>query len=245
MRARAGWLLAGLIAVGFAFVATVAAQEPAVTGATCVTRYDMSARGITVGHEQMARAKVTRAGKEWVESRENLDFVVNLLVYRYSRKSEEVALTDSSGLCAYHLSMVENGKRKEISGELRDGLFAFTVTENGSNRTWSLPKTEFDCTMQETPEQCVTKPGDTKTLRVLDPGDQAVVKCTYRYVTSEPITVGKRKVDCRVVDSEDGQNKVRTWLTTDTLGGVVLRQDGVNGRGPYSLRPTSHVAEVF
>ena len=229
-----------MVAVVFALAASDAlAVAPASTSAVHVARYALVSKGVTVGHVQATRSKVLREGRECVQLRVHTEVKVDLLIFRYSLKSEETWVTDPAGLIAYGLTSVEDGRRKTISGESHGGFFRFDINEEGRSRTWEVPRSAYDYAGDDSPAQLPGRAGEVKTFRVLSPGDLAVVGRSYRWVSSESVTVGDRKVICRVVDVEDPSAKVRRWFTVDELGLLLLREEAREKRGSYSMRVTS------
>jgi len=227
-------------AVVFAALITTIAlvADPASTAAVHVIHYDLASKGMTLTHVEAVRSKVMRDGQECTELRLTTETKFDLLVFKYALKSQEILVTTPTGLVAYSLDSVEDGKRKTIFGQWRQGVFHFDVTEDGQSRTWEAAPAAFDFATDDGPAQRLEPADGAKTFRVLDPEDLAVVARTFRAVAAEPLTVGDRKVTCRVVEIEDDNMKIRRWFTTDELGLVVLREDGCEKRGTYSMRAT-------
>lgn len=203
-----------------------------------VTRFDLISHGMTVGHGSIIRTPTLRDGKSCMELRLIIESKVDLLLYKYALKMDEVWVTDPSGLIAYKLDSIENGQHKTITGELRNGVFHFEITEAGQKRIWTTPRTAFDLAADSQPEQALADGKVTK-ICVLDPAICTITERIYRGTGPEMLTVGKRQIMCNTMTIEYPGAHIRRWFITDEFGSLILREDGRQQRGTYSRRAIS------
>ena len=223
-------------------MAMAAPCEPAVRAEfpaeAHIMRFDLISHGMTVGHGSVTRAPALRNGKACMELRLEIESKVDMLLYKYALKMDEVWVTDSTGLIAYKYIGTENGRQKTINGELRNGVFHFEITEAGQKRVWTTPRAAFELTANGHPGQALAK-DEVKNICVLDPATCAISERKYRGTGAEMLTVGKRQVMCDTVTIEYPGAHIRRWFITDKFGPLILREDGRERRGTYSRRATS------
>ena len=227
--------ITALMALAMQCVTAVNA-EPAT--AAHVTRFDIISHGMTVGHGRIERAPALRNGKSCKELRIIIESKVDLLFFKYTLNMDEVWVSDTSGLIAYKLDSIENGRRKTITGELQDGIFRFEIIEAGQKRVWTTPRKDFDLASNSHPEQ-VLADGEVKKFGVLDPNGCTITERIYRGTGVEMLTVGKRQIMCNTISIEYPGSHIRRWFITDEFGPLILREEGRKARGPYSRRAKS------
>lgn len=203
-----------------------------------VTRFDLVSHGLTVGHERIIRAPTLRNGKPCMESRLIIESKVDLLFYKYALNMDEVWIADESGLIAYKLDSIENGRHKIIIGELRNGEFRFEITEAGQKRVWSTPRASFDVAANSHPDPTTANDKATK-VRVLDPATCVITERIYRGTGAETLTVGKQQIECNTITIDGPGTHLRRWFIADEFGPLILREDGREKRGTYSRRAVS------
>lgn len=230
-RKAAAWL----VALALAGAPGARADAPP---AEHVTRFELVSHGMTVGHARLVRARALRDGKPCREQRLTIESKVDLLVFKYALNSEETWIADDSGLLAYTLDSVENGRRKTAAGALRDGIFRCEITEQGKTRAWTAPRAAFDLDSSGVPAPPPAA-GAATNVAVLDPAAGAIVQRVYRTAGRETLTVGGRQIPCETMTIEGPGLRIRRWIATDEFGPLVLREEGHEKRGPYSRRAVS------
>jgi len=203
-----------------------------------VTRFDLISHGMTVGHGRIIRTPMLRNGKSCMELRLIVESKVDLLLYKYALKMDEVWISDTSGLIAYKLDSIENGRHKTITGELQNGVFRFEITEAGQKRVWTTPRTAFDLASNSHPEQALAD-GEAIKICVLDPATCTITERIYHGTGMEMLTVGKRQIMCKTMTIECPGTHIRRWFIMDEFGSLILREDGREKRGTYSRRAIS------
>lgn len=224
-----------------AFIAAATTYVPAVNAddsTVHVTRFDLISHGMTVGHGRIIRTPTRRDGKPCTELRLITEAKVNMLLFKYALTMEEAWVTDASGLIAYKLDSIEDGRHKTITGELRNGIFYFEITEEGQKRVWTTPRTAFDLASISYPEQTPAA-GEEKKIFVLDPATCTITERIYRGAGTEMLTVGKRQIMCKTMTIECPGTYIRRWFIADEFGPLILREDGRQKRGTYSRRAIS------
>jgi hypothetical protein len=201
-----------------------------------VTTYDLYSKGLRVGSVRTERQRVQRDGRELVSCRVKTDVNVRIPFFRYSLDSEEECLIDEQGAVAYWQIRKEDGNRRTIQGELTDGAFLFTIRDNDEIRTEAISREDYDMTSMDSVELQLARPGDEQTLRILDLNLLVLVERRYHWVKSEKIAMGGTAVSSRVVDFMDPNKQIRRWVTGDDLGLVIVRQNGREQAGSYSMR---------
>lgn len=217
-----------------------AAPEP-LPSSTHIAKCELISHGMSVGHGSITRKSIMRNNNLCTEVRLQIDTRVNLLVYKLDMKMDECWVSDASGLVAYNWKSTENGRTKEISGELRNGVFQFVIIEQGKKRVVSIPREDFDVAAiqcQVLPEQALRE-GESKEVRVLDPSTCTVVKRVYHGTGKKALTIDKTEVMCETVMIEEGNTHIERWFIEDALGPLILREDSDQKRGSYSRRVTS------
>ena len=227
--------IAALIAMATPWVPAVNADS---STAVHVTRCDLISHGITIGHGRIIRVPTIRNGKSCLELRLIIESKVNLLFYKFSMQMEESWVTDKNGLIAYKFDSLENGRRKTITGKLRDGIFHFKTVEAGQKHVWTTPRTAFDLASISHPEPALAD-GETKKIRVLDPSTCTITERIYRGTGTKMLTVGKRQIMCNTITIEYPGTHIRRWFITDEFGPLILREDSRQKRGTYSRRAIS------
>jgi hypothetical protein len=227
--------IAAFIVITMRCVFAVNTDNPA---AAHITRCDLISHGITIGHGRIIRAPTLRNGRACLELRLIIETKVDLLFFKFSLKMDEVWVTDTSGLVAYKLDSIEDGRRKTITGELHNGVFHFEIIEAGQKRAWTTPRTAFDLASNSQPEQVLAN-GEVKKINVLDPSTCAITERIYRGTGTEMLAVGKRQIMCRTITIEYPGTQIRRWFITDEFGPLILREDSRQKRGTYSRRAVS------
>jgi hypothetical protein len=190
---------------------------------------------MAIGHGSITRTQTSRNGRPCTEVRLQMDTRVNLLLFKFTMKMDETWVLAANELIAYTWDSTENGKRKTVAGELRDGTFHFEITEDGTSRVWSAPRTSYDLTSIGQPEKPLA-PGETLKLRVLDPCEGVIEERLYCGAGTENLTIGKQSAACQTVTIEYAGNHLKRWLIADAFGPLILREDGDLARGAYSRR---------
>ena len=200
-----------------------------------VATYDLHAKGLKVGRVVTTRSRVTDGGRSAQRTEVTTAVDVNLLVYRYRLSSREVFLSDDRGVYALDVEREEDGVREVARGRLEEGAFRLTLTETGAVRTLSFPRGDYDCCSLDAPELAL-QPGQSVTRRVLSVGSYTLLDRTYACLREERVTAGGRSYPCRVVDFTDALKSGRRWYLADEFGFCIVRQDGRDKAGAYSLR---------
>jgi len=226
-------LLGPLAATLSALACVCSGDVRAAAASARVTRCELFTHGMTIGHGNITRTHATRDGRPCTEIRLRMDTRVNMLVYKFTMTMDETWVMSGNELIAYTWDSTENGKRKTVSGELRDGVFSFAINENGKARTWSAPRAAYDLTAIGQPDKPLA-PGETRTLRVLDPCECTVGERLYRGSGDETLKIGERAVACATVTIDYAGDHLRRWVAADEFGPLILREDGELKRGSYS-----------
>ena len=204
------------------------------------SRYDVIARGMTIGEVTTVRRREVHDGATLVRCDVVARINVNLLVYKYSLASHETTLGDSKGVVEYALDKTENGVHRSAKGSRHDGIFHIDATEGDHSRHVVIPLDSYDYATVDGPERLLTKPGESRTFRVFAVDELSVVNRTYTLLPEETVEVGGKRVPCRVVQYEDPNKSGKRWFIIDDLGLCILHQDGKDSDGAYTLRMKSH-----
>lgn len=214
------------------------AETAIAAKSTHVARFELYSHGMTVGHGRIIRKSIMRDKTPCTEVRLVLETRVNLLVFKLDMRMDESWISDADGLVAYSWKSTENGHDKQISGELRDGVFEFKITEQGSERSVSIPCADFDVAAIE----CRIQPGRTlaegesREVRVLDPSRGTVVKRVYHGTGRKTLTIDKKEITCETVLIKEEKTHIQRWFIEDALGPLILREESDKKRGSYSRR---------
>ena len=187
------------------------------TPAARVTRCDLFSHGMPVGHGQIIRAPALRGGRPCTEIRLMMETRVNLLVYKFAMTMDETWVMAANELIAYAWDSTENGQRKTIAGELRDGIFHFEITENGKARVWTTPRKSFDVAAIDCQPGQTLADGETRNVRVLDPSTCTIAERTYLGTGKKTLTVGKSRILCDTVMIAYSGTRLQRWFTADAL----------------------------
>lgn len=214
-----------------ALAAPVRAAEPGAH----VSRYEVRSRGLRVGDVVTVREAEQRPDGRYVRVRVEQGIKVSLLWLSVRRDVTEEALLGPDGVIEFHRRARVDGHATDVDAALRDGVFHFVIREDGVERAWDVPRADYDITSVDGFELRVG-PGESVTKRVLSLGELQVTERTFRGRAAETLRVGGRSVACRVVDLEDAQKQSRRWVVEDDWGMAVVRQDGRDRAGAYSMR---------
>ena len=206
-----------------------------------VSRYEVRSRGLRVGDVVTVREVEQRPEGRCVRVRVEQAIRVSLLWLSVRREVTEEALLGPDGVTEFHRRARVDGQSTDVDAALRDGVFRFAIREDGVERVWNVPRTDYDITSVDGFELGVP-PGTAVTKRVLSLGELEVTERTFRGRAPEALRVGGRSVACRVVDLEDGRKQSRRWVVADDWGMAVVRQDGRDRAGAYSMRLSAEAA---
>lgn len=209
---------------------------PVTVESANVTRYDLVSKGFTVGHVRTERSRVDRDGRPCVRCTVTTDVKVNLFFFSYALHAKETSLASDRGAIEYTREATEDGVHMETRGRLQGDTFHFEIVRNGATSTVDVATNTYDVTSMDNVELQLPHEGDARTWRVLELQDAAVAKRSYSRLPFGRVTTGTRPVECVVVEFRDPDRNARRWITTDDLGMVILRQDGTDKAGSYSMR---------
>jgi hypothetical protein len=210
---------------------------PSAASAT-ETRYDVVAKGMTVGSVvAVQKATGEDGGAKRIRYENRTDINASFLWFGYRSSTTERAEILGDTMVGYARKGEENGIPVRIEGRLSGEVFRFTVVKNGEHTTLSIPRSSYDHTTMECPEATMSfGPDGNVALRVLDTEYLQVVTRNYHLVGEETCRVGKKEFRCRVVDFRDTHKNTRRWIGRDGDAVIVFRQDGKNPSGSYSVR---------
>jgi hypothetical protein len=171
----------------------------------------------------------------FVRVRVEQNIKVSLLWLKVQRESTEEALLGPDGVVEFRRRARVDGREIEVDAALRDGRFQFAIREDGRARAWEVPRAGYDITSMDGFELQVAA-GTSVTKRVLSLGELEVTDRTFRGQPAETLQVEGRPVTCRVVDLQDARKQSRRWVREDGWGMAILRQDGRDASGAYSMR---------
>jgi len=213
------------------------AELPRLQGRTM--HYRISSRGFGVGEMKTVIAPVQHAGARAVHFESNLEIAANLLFFKVNSTSREDAVIGENGTLSYRRKGQDNGKSSEVDATLEAGVFRFRINDNGVTRLVAVPRSSYDFTTMDCPETTMKREGEVLEVRLLNMEHGRVVHRKFRWIKSEELEVGEKRLHCRVVDFSDPDNTCRRWLSLGEGGMVIVRQDGKGTHGPYSLRMVS------
>jgi len=202
-------------------------------------RYKITSRGFGVGEMKTVISPMQQAGGRVMKFESDLAIDANLLLFKINSRSREDAVVGEHGTLSYRRQGQDNGKSSAVDASLDQGVFRFRVNDNGVPRTVNVPRSSYDFTTMDCPETTMQREGETMELRLLDMEHARVVLRKFHWIRNEELTVGGKRLRCRVVDFSDANNSCRRWVTSDERGVVIVRQDGKGKGGNYSLQMVS------
>lgn len=225
----ARWLLVPL-ALAWLAAAARAADES-------VIHYDIVAKGLTVGHAEVARTRVRRDdGPGLVRHDVTTKVDVSLLVVDVHLDAQESALIGPDGLVWFTMTTEKDGERLETSGGLTNGVLHCVRLENGVTSRFQVARTSYTGTTLDGLELRLPTTTSVITNRVFDCARGETFDRVYRRLPDEERTIGGRKTACRVVEYMDDRKRGRRWVCEDDLGMAVVWQEAKEPAGAYSLR---------
>jgi hypothetical protein len=204
-------------------------------------KYDITSKGFRVGELLTTSTPLQQDGKPAYRFTSTMDIEASFLFFSHRSSSREEALVGRDGTLTYRRDATENGKKYSVDGRLTEQGFVIRNSVDGSSRTISVSRKQYDYTTMDCPELHIQTVGGEATVRLLDLERGNVVKRHYRWVRNEEVRVGDRKVLCRVIDFTDPNNRCRRWISSDGLGVLIARQEGSGASGSYSLSIVSLV----
>lgn len=220
-----GVAILSILCAGFAF-----ANEESVT------RYDIIAKGITIGHAETIRSKVQRDGQALMRCRVSTKVDVDLLFVSCHIDGTEDVLVGPTGVVQFAISATKDGHHHATSGTLSNGVFHCQAVIDGTTNQVSVPRSDFAATTLDGLELQLRKGDPATTNRVFDCAQVKILDRSYRWVEDAVLNVGGSNRTFRVVEFEDAQKKGRRWVCTDEWGMVIARQEAKEPSGSYSLR---------
>jgi len=223
----------------FLFVGMWVVAHPDVSAASgAETRYDVTAKGLTIGSVVTTQKASGEGGSaKHIRYENRTDVNASFLWLGFRSSTTERAEILGGTLVGYARKGDENGTPVQVDGRLAGEAFRFTVVKNGERKTVTIPRSSYDHTTIECPEATMGFGPDGKaTLRVLDTEYMTVVTRSYHLVKEDTCTVGGKEYRCRVVDFKDSNKTCRRWIGRDGDAVILFRQDGKGKAGSYSVR---------
>jgi len=220
------------------FTAVLCALPAVATASGTETRYDVVAKGMTIGSVVTTqKASGEGGGAKRIHYENRTDVNASFLWLGYRSSTTERAEIRGETLVGYARRGQENGTPVNVEGRLAGETFRFTLVKNGCGETISIPRSSYDHTTMECPEATMDFGPDGKaTLRILDTEYLKVVTRSYHLVKEDTCTVGGKGYRCRVVDFKDPHKTSRRWIGRDGDAVILFRQDGKGKSGSYSVR---------
>jgi len=199
------------------------------------SRYEVRSRGLRVGEVVTVRQVEQRPEGRFVRVRVEQRIEVSLLWLQVRRMSTEEAVLGPEGVVEFRRRADVDGRSIEVDAALRDGIFRFAIREDGRDRVWEVPRADYDITSLDGFELRVPA-GAAVTRRVLSLGELEVTDRTFRRLPDETFRMAGVPAACRVLELRDARKQSRRWVVEDGWGMAILRQDGRDASGAYSLR---------
>lgn len=216
------------------FVTLLLVARAACAADENVARYEIHSKGLTVGHVETIRSRVSRNGDELERIQVNTKVDLNLLVVNQHISAQEDVLFGNDGVVEFSHKATENGKPVETRGSLNAGVFHFARSEGGVTNTYDIARTNYVFTTLDGLELKLPK-GSNVLHRVLDCTRCQVIERSYRWVDDGKVVVRGHDIVCRVVEYADALKRGRRWVASDDHGLLLLRQEADEPRGSYSM----------
>lgn len=201
-----------------------------------VIHYDIVAKGLTVGHAEVARTRVRRDGVALVRHEVTTKVDVSLLFINVHLDGQESALIGPDGLVWFTMTTEKDGRRLETSGGLTNDILHCVRVENGVTSHLQVARTSYTGTTLDGLELRLPATASVITNRVFDCARGETVDRVYRRLADEERAIAGRKTACRVVEYADDRKRGRRWVCEDDLGMAVVWQEAKEPAGTYSLR---------
>ena len=197
--------------------------------------YEISFSGNKIGYlyievEQEGERKTVRTKSEIeVEM-----FFINV----FELKSEEEATLDDKGIRSYRSVTTINGEKWTVSGEMVEDVLRLKVSGEGKDWPVSISKRDYDITSLDSPQKELAAPGDGRKYRVLNFDELEMEEWEYHWKGEEGVEFEGEERACRVIEFSKPNEKGRQWYWMSEDGLVMLKEEGEDEDGPYSVMLT-------
>jgi hypothetical protein len=161
---------------------------------------------------------------------------VKVLWIAYQLTEDESSWSGPDGCFRYARERTEDGLRSTDRGLLTNGVFELVREAGGRVWTQRFARVDYDFTSRDGVDALVTRDAPARDVRLLDFDVMEILTRRYRFRGAEAIRAGEARIDCRLVEFDDGNKRGKRWVAEDAWGLAIYRQDGKDRRGSHSLR---------
>jgi hypothetical protein len=222
-----GWI--GAVALTLA-ISAAAAEVPS----TMI--YEVTTRGLRVGTVETVRCREHLGTADVTRCEVRMDVDAGFLWLQYKMSDHEIAWAGPGGVVKYRRERTEDNLSLAVEGALTNGVFHLAIAENGTNRTMDVARADYEATTRDGVETKLAGSGERRTWLVLDFETLQVVDRAYTLSGREKLRAAGRTFEARIVDYKDRNKEGRRWIVEDAFGLAILRQDGKDRRGGYSMK---------
>ncbi len=105
----------------------------------------------------------------------------------------------------------------------------------------SVPMDRFDTTFTTLPGRLFKMlPQKTVTLRILDTSELKIITAAVTAKESEQISLANTPFFCRLFDVKTKESRSTYWISLDSLGPFIVREQGEDENGAYEYTLTEH-----
>lgn len=201
--------------------------------------YQINSRGFRVGEMKTSTQPLFRKGQRLIHFKSTTKIDANFLFYSKQSICNDEAVVGVHGPVEFHHSRLENGSLREVEAKFAESQVRLEIKEGGKSRSAVFSRDRYDFTTMDCAEMSLGREGDRKEIRLLDLENSRIESRKYHWLKSEEVTIGGKKILCRVVDFEDQENRCRRWITRDGKGILIARQEGKGNAGSYVLKIVS------
>lgn len=229
--------------IGVAF-----AQEREATAGGVQLVYAMSSQGYPFGSITLTRRAAEHEGKRVVEEKTVTEMDYTTGSERHTSKSNELAWIGPEGLVKYDATFTENGETTMMKVRWSDDslLVRSRFAEGDEWAGVEFEKGQFDFTLPENPPlKRVAQAGGKTTLKWLSFYEMAIAPVKIEHLGKERRKAGNTSFDCDIIVFDNPSMGLggKIWIAQDRMGPFLLREEGRNPDGPFTMQVTEYRAQ--
>lgn len=160
----------------------------------------------------------------------------------YSLETNEHVVVGKQGILHYIAEYEENGKKSRVDGQLDGHKFSGTVQDGDEHHTFLFPVLGFDPIAFVITQQLQN---DNSSLSVdfMVPETMEFQKEKRSLVSEERISIAGNSYDCQIIAFNTPYSHGKRWIAKDLLGQFLVKEEGQDKDGKYSIVLKEHYTD--